>query len=81
MSKINPLYKYGDIKYFYKLHKQRQIQMWNAYLSYPAFYNRLKIWMSLKEAIYTPSNTRKIRHNVVWNKLRMLRVRFISLFK
>lgn len=42
MSKINPLYEYGDIKYFRNLHKQRQAQMWWVPVGYGAFVTRLQ---------------------------------------
>lgn len=83
MSKINPLYEYGDVKYFRNLHKQRQAQMWWTAVSYSSFHIRLSRWMSLKEAIYTPGNTnmRRNRYNMKPNRLKNLRFRFISFFR
>jgi hypothetical protein len=83
MSKLNPLYERWDIKYFYKLHLERMEQMGEVPVSYPRFYVRLKNWMMLRDAIYTPSKTNMIRnkHNMKPNKLKNIRFRFISFFK
>ena len=83
MSKLNPLYKRWDIKYFYKLHLERMRQMDKTPVSYPRFYVRLKEWMVLKEAIYTPSETNMVRNkrNMKPNRLKNIRYRFINFFK
>lgn len=86
MSKLNPLYERWDIKYFYKLHLERMEQMEEVPVSYPRFYVRLKSWMMLRDAIYTPSNRNMARYNMkpkpTWKeKLHNILIRFISFFK
>ena len=82
MSKLNPLYERWDVMYFRNLHKERQAQMWTDPVEYRAFYERLKKWMTLKEAIYTPRlRTMKNKINMKPNRLKNLRFRFISLFR
>ena len=61
MSKISDLYGFGDIKYYRELHKQRQIQQGNPYVCYEQFRRRLKNWRLLKEAIYTPQTSVKLK--------------------
>lgn len=82
MSKLNPLYEKWDVMYFRNLHKRKQEELWNQPVKYSAFYERLKSWMTLKEAIYTPSNkpmANKI--NMKPNRFKNLLFRFISLFR
>lgn len=87
MSKLNPLYERWDVMYFRNLHKERQAQMWNQPVNYNAFYERLKKWESLKEAIYTPRlRAKKHKPNIeseqnMKPKKPSLRIRFISLFR
>ena len=84
MSKLNPLYEKWDVKYFRKEHIKRMELIWEQPTSYQAFHTRLKSGMSLREAIYTPSNTNMKRNRVQMpkpNKLKNLRFRFISFFK
>lgn len=76
-----PRYNHWDIKYYWRLHKARQQIMEQPSISYVAFYNRIKKWMTLKEAIYTPSNTNMARYNMKPNRYKNLRYRFISFFK
>lgn len=84
MSKINPLYKKWDVKYFYNLHVERQKLMWETPTSYPAFENRLRKWMVLKEAIYKPCKTNMRRNKIQMPKPKPVRnwwYRFINLFR
>ena len=89
MSKINPLYTRWDVKYFRNLHRARMKLIDKPSVSYPSFYERLQKGMSLKEAIYTPSNRNMARYNMkhetktqkLKEKLATKRIRFISLFK
>ena len=91
MSKLNPLYERWDVKYFYKLHLERMQQMNQISVTYAQFYLRLKKWMRLRDAIYTPSNTKMVRNRYnmkpqtktqkLKEKLTTIRIRFISLFK
>lgn len=86
MSKLNPLYTQWDIKYFHNLHKERMHQVWQQSVSYASFYERLKKGMSLKQAIYTPSNTNMKRQpskqaNLSKQAKPSLRFRFISFLK
>lgn len=86
MSKLNPLYEKWDVKFFWREHIRRMRFISKPHVSYQAFYTRLKNWMSLREAIYTPSNTNMNRYNMKpkrWYKkfksnLHFLRIRFIS---
>ena len=72
MSKISDLYNPWDIKYFRSVHKQRQIEEWNDYVSYPQFWRRLEKWMTLRDAIYTPCdiNSRRKREPLEVNDQR-----------
>lgn len=91
MSKLNPLYERWDVKYFYKLHLERMEQMDQISVTYAQFYLRLKKWMRLRDAIYTPSNTKMVRNRYnmkpqtktqkLKEKLTTIRIRFISYFK
>ena len=82
MSKLNPLYERWDVLYFRNLHKERQKEMWTEPVKYSAFYDRLKSWMSLKDAIYTPNQQPMTnRVNMKPNRFKNIRFRFISLFK
>ena len=62
MSQINPLYEYWDVKYFRHEHILRMKQIWAEPVKYKSFYERLRRNPSLKEAIYTPSNTNMRRN-------------------
>ena len=89
MSKLNPLYEHWDIKYLYNEHIKRMQQIDQQPVTYAQFYLRLKKWMRLRDAIYTPSNTKMVRYNMkhqtktqkLKEKLTTIRIRFISLFK
>ena len=80
MSKLNPLYWYGDVNYSHKLHIQKMSDLWFPFVKYNAFHERLKK-MSLKDAIYTPSDTKKSRYNMKPKPIRNRWFRFISFFK
>ena len=43
-----------DKKYYYSIHCDRQRALWNHPTSYSNFVNRLRKWMNLHDAIYTP---------------------------
>lgn len=91
MSKLNPLYEHWDIKYLYNEHIKRMQQIDQQPVTYAQFYLRLKKWMRLRDAIYTPSNTKMVRNRYnmksqtkpqkLKEKLTTIRIRFISLFK
>ena len=91
MSKLNPLYNHWDIKYFWKEHVKRMNQTSKPFVTYTQFYLRLKKWMNLKDAIYTPSNINMARNRInmkpttkyeqLKTNLTALRIGFISLFK
>ena len=46
-------YHYWDLKYYYQIHVERQIELGNTPLKYDQFIKRLKK-MNLHDAIYTP---------------------------
>lgn len=82
MSKLHPMYKEWDVKHFRRLHKARQQQMGWTPVSYVAFYLRLKKWMQLKEAIYTPSDTKMVRNRVDMKPKKKKRyIRLLKFFK
>ena len=56
-----PNFKKWDIKYYHKIHCQKQKALGNTPLSYSAFVNRLKR-MNLHDAIYTPRVEYQVRY-------------------
>ena len=61
MHKISNLYEDGDIKYYRRIHCDRQQSQWNTPVTYEQFRRRLDSGMTLRDAIYTPSNTHMCR--------------------
>ena len=56
-----PNFQRWDKKYYYQIHCDRQKAQGNTPLSYSAFVNRLRWWMSLYDAIYTPRAEFQVR--------------------
>ena len=56
-SKISPIFKKGDIKYYWRLHCKKMNEKWKSPITYARFWDRLHNWWQLKVAIETP-NTR-----------------------
>lgn len=52
---------YWDKKYYYNIHCNRQRADWNEPLSYYWFILRLRKWMNVHDAIYTPAVKRNRR--------------------
>ena len=52
---------YWDKKFYYWIHCNRQRAMWNEPLSYYWFILRLRKWMNVHDAIYTPAAKRRDR--------------------
>lgn len=66
-------YPRNDIKFYYWIHVNRQVAMGKSFVSYPQFYRRLRDWMLLHDAIYTPraeSQVRKKRQPKVEDNIR-----------
>lgn len=61
MHKISNLYEDGDIKYYRKIHCDRQRSQWNQPVCYEQFRQRLNKGMTLRDAIYTPSDIHMCR--------------------
>jgi hypothetical protein len=51
-----------DLKYYHQIHCNKQKALWNHPVSYSNFVNRLRDWMNLHDAIYTPRAEWKVRH-------------------
>lgn len=52
---------YWDKKFYYNIHCNRQRADWNEPLSYYWFILRLRKWMNVHDAIYTPAAKRRDR--------------------
>lgn len=52
---------YWDKKFYYNIHCNRQRADWNEPLSYDWFIWRLRKWMNVHDAIYTPAAKRRDR--------------------
>lgn len=50
MTKTN--IPHGDVKFYYKIHCQRQKSKWLHPVAYETFYRRIRSWMNLHDAIY-----------------------------
>ena len=52
-----PRLPYWDKKFYYQIHVNRQLAQWNQPVWYYWFITRLRRWMNLHDAIYTPKTT------------------------
>lgn len=56
-SKLSPIYKTGDIKYYWRVHLKKMRDMGERPVTYARFWDRLERGWVLKEAIYTPNRS------------------------
>jgi len=61
-----PRLPYWDKKFYYNIHCNRQRADWNEPLSYYWFILRLRKWMNVHDAIYTPAVKRNRRWEYKW---------------
>ena len=61
MTKTN--FPIWDIKFYYGIHINRQKMLGCTPVSYPQFYRRLRSWMTLHDAIYTPRCEYNVRNH------------------
>lgn len=69
-SKLSPIYKKGDIKYYWRVHLKRMREAWKEPVTYARFRDRLQRWWILKDAIYTPSMERNKPTSIESNEWR-----------
>lgn len=75
-SKLSPIFKKGDIKYYWRLHCKKMQEQWKKPVTYARFWDRLERWWKLKTAIETPNvklcNTETSLEKNTWREFVML---------